>query len=64
MQWIVDRPPLAALPWQLLNQQVHIHEIQQEYNATEGNLDVILFNPVTSTIPKWRTLELLRWKQN
>jgi hypothetical protein len=30
-------------------------------NATEGNLDAFIFNPVTSTIPIWRTLKLL-WR--
>jgi hypothetical protein len=29
----------------------------------EYYLDYILFNLVDSTIPKWRTFELLRWVQ-
>jgi hypothetical protein len=33
-------------------------------DAIEGDLDAILFNSVTSTIPKWRTFKLLRWMQN
>jgi hypothetical protein len=33
-------------------------------HATEGDLDAILFNPVASTIPKWRMFKLLRWMQN
>jgi hypothetical protein len=28
------------------------------------DLDVVLINPVLSTIPKWRTFKLLRWMQN
>jgi hypothetical protein len=27
----------------------------------EYYLDYILFNPVASTIPKWRTFKLVRW---
>jgi hypothetical protein len=27
-------------------------------------LKVILFNPIPSTIQKWRTFKLLRWMQN
>jgi hypothetical protein len=30
-------------------------------DGTEYYLDYVLFNPVASTIPKWRTLKLLRW---
>jgi hypothetical protein len=33
-------------------------------HAIEGDLDAVLLNPVTSTIPKWRTFKLLRWMQN
>jgi hypothetical protein len=29
-----------------------------------SDLDAILFNPVPSTIPKWRTFKLLRWMKN
>jgi hypothetical protein len=30
----------------------------------EGDLDPILFNPVSSTISKWRAFKLLRWMKN
>jgi hypothetical protein len=30
----------------------------------EGDLDAVLFNPVPSTFPKWRTFKRLRWMQN
>jgi hypothetical protein len=30
----------------------------------EGDLSAIIFNPVASTIAKWRTFGLLRQKQN
>jgi hypothetical protein len=30
----------------------------------EDDLDAVLFNPVPSTIPKWRTFRLPRWMQN
>jgi hypothetical protein len=32
--------------------------------AIEDDLDVILFNPIASTIPKWQMFKLLRWMQN
>jgi hypothetical protein len=32
--------------------------------SREDDLDVTLFNPVTSTIAKWQTLKLLKWMQN
>jgi hypothetical protein len=36
------------------------YEILFRNFAIKGDLDVIRFNPVTSTIPKWRALILLR----
>jgi hypothetical protein len=47
-----------------LNQLVDFYEIKQEGHAIEGDLDAVRFNPVPSTIPKWRTFKLLRWMQN
>jgi hypothetical protein len=38
---------------QPLNQLVDFYEIQEGGHAIEGDLDVIIFNPITSTIPKW-----------
>jgi hypothetical protein len=32
--------------------------------SREDDLDVILFNPVTSTIANWQTLKLPKWMQN
>jgi hypothetical protein len=46
--------------YQLLNQMVDFHEIQQEGHAIKGDLDATFFNPVASIFQKWRTLELLR----
>jgi hypothetical protein len=43
---------------------VNFHEIQQESHATVGDLGAILFNPVVSTIPKWRMFKLPKWTQN
>jgi hypothetical protein len=37
------------------------YEIQLGGLSIEGDLDVIFFNPVALTSPKWRTFELLRW---
>jgi hypothetical protein len=47
-----------------LNQLVDFYEIQQGGHAIEGNLETVLYNPVSSTIPKWRTFKLLWWMQN
>jgi hypothetical protein len=47
-----------------LNQLVHFYEIQYGGHAINGNLDAVRFNPVPSTIPKWRTYKRLRWMQN
>jgi hypothetical protein len=47
-----------------LNQLVDFNEIQYGGHAIEGDLDAVFFNPVPSTIPKWRTFKLLRWMQN
>jgi hypothetical protein len=55
---------LCVPPLYLLNQLVEFHEIQYGGHAIEGDLDAVLFNPVSSTIPKWRTFKLLRWVQN
>jgi hypothetical protein len=33
-------------------------------SVAECDLDVILFNPVASTIQKWRMFRLLRWNKN
>jgi hypothetical protein len=47
-----------------LNQLVDFYEIQQGGHAIEGDLDAVLFNPIPSSIQKWRTFKLLRWMQN
>jgi hypothetical protein len=45
------------LSWlQLLNRLVDLDEILYGGDGIEYYLDYILFNPVASTIPKWRTL--------
>jgi hypothetical protein len=38
-----------------LNQLVDFYDIQYGGHATDVDLVAILFNPVTSTIPKWQT---------
>jgi hypothetical protein len=44
---------------------VDFHEIQYGGHAIEGDLEAIVFNAVAAiTIPKWRTLKLLRWMHN
>jgi hypothetical protein len=42
---------------------VDFHEIQDEVPAIEGDLDTIIFNIVTETVPKL-TFRILRWIQN
>jgi hypothetical protein len=41
-----------------LNELVHFQEIQHAGHVIECDLNAILFNPVLSTIPKYRTLKL------
>jgi len=43
---------------------VEFYETQQGDHVNEDDLDATIFNPVASTIPKWRTFKLLRWIQN
>jgi hypothetical protein len=45
---------------QLLNRLVDLDEILYGDDEIEDDLDSVLFNPVTSTISKWRTSKLLR----
>jgi hypothetical protein len=47
-------------PYEVLNQLVDLYEIEQGYHAIEGNLDAIIFNPLATTIQKWRTFKLLK----
>jgi hypothetical protein len=47
-----------------LNQQVDFYEIQYGGHVIKGDLDAIHFNPVPSSILKWRAFKLLRWIQN
>jgi hypothetical protein len=42
---------------------VDLGEILYEDNDIEDDTDSIVINSVASTIPKWRTFELLRWAQ-
>jgi hypothetical protein len=42
---------------------VDLDEILYGGDGIEYYLDYIPFNPVASTIPKWRTFKLLRWVQ-
>jgi hypothetical protein len=42
---------------------VDLDEILYGDDDIEDDLDYILFNPVVSAIPKWRTFKLLRWVQ-
>jgi hypothetical protein len=55
---------LCCRPHQLFDLLVDLCEIQYRDHAIEGNLDTIIFNPVSSTVPKWGTFKLLRWMQN
>jgi hypothetical protein len=47
----------------ILNQS-RVCKIQQEGYAIKNDLDAIIFNPIASTIPKWRALKPLKWMQN
>jgi hypothetical protein len=49
--------------FRLLNRVVDLDEMLYGSDGIEYYLDSILFNLVTSTIPKWRTFKLLRWVQ-
>jgi hypothetical protein len=40
---------------------VDLDDILYGNDGIEYYLDYILFNPIASTIPKWRTFKLLRW---
>jgi hypothetical protein len=40
---------------------VDLDEILYGDNDVEDDIDSLSLNPVASTIPKWRTLKLLRW---
>jgi hypothetical protein len=52
------------LRWeQLLSRLVDLDEILYGGDGIEYYLDYILFNPVASTVPKWRTFKLLWWVQ-
>jgi hypothetical protein len=42
---------------------VDLDEIFQGGDDIKDNFGSILFNPVASTISKWRTFKLLRWAQ-
>jgi hypothetical protein len=42
---------------------VYLDEILYGGDEIEDDLDSILLNSVSSTISKWRTLNLLRWAQ-
>jgi hypothetical protein len=42
----------VSSPYQLLNQLLGFYKIQQEGRAFEGDLDAIIFNSVSSTVPK------------
>jgi hypothetical protein len=46
---------------QLLNRLVGLDEILCGGDVIECYLDYMLYYPVASTIPKWRTFKLLRW---
>jgi hypothetical protein len=40
---------------------VDLDEILYECDGNEGDLDSPIFNPIASTISKWRTFKLLWW---
>jgi hypothetical protein len=52
-----------SAPYQIFNRLVDFYDIQQGGHAIEGNRGAIICNPVASTVPKWRTLRILRWMQ-
>jgi hypothetical protein len=54
---------LAVCPPPLLHQLINCHEIQRVWHVIEDDLDFTIFNPIASTILKWRRLKLLRWIQ-
>jgi hypothetical protein len=54
----------VCLPLITVEPNGRFYEIQWGGHAMEGDLDAVLFNPVPSTIPKYRTFKLPRWMQN
>jgi hypothetical protein len=42
---------------------VDLDEVLYGGNDSKDDFDSMYFNVVASTIPKWRTFELLRWVQ-
>jgi hypothetical protein len=42
---------------------VDLDEILFEGDNIKDDLDFVLFNPVASTVSKWRTFKLVRWAQ-
>jgi hypothetical protein len=42
---------------------VDLDEIMYGGDGIEGDFDSIRFNPLDSTIPKWRTFKLVWWAQ-
>jgi hypothetical protein len=50
-------------PSSTFGQLVHVF-LRFEYGGHAIECDVIISNPVASTITKWRTFRLLRWMKN
>jgi hypothetical protein len=46
-----------------MNLLVALDKILYGGDSIEDDLEAIFSNPVTSTVPKWRTFKLLRWVQ-
>jgi hypothetical protein len=47
-----------------MNQLVDFYEIQYGGHVIEDDHDALHFNPVPSSISKWRAFKRLRWMQN
>jgi hypothetical protein len=43
---------------------MELHDIGQEDDAIQGDLDAIIFNPIASTILKWLGFKFVRWKHD
>jgi hypothetical protein len=43
---------------------VDFHDIPQGGNAIQGDLDAVIFNPISSTILKWLRFKVVSWRHD
>jgi hypothetical protein len=47
-----------------LNRLVVFHEIWYRGNAIQGDLNAIIFNPISSTVLKWLRFKVVSWRHD